>query len=147
MNPIPHRSHARIAVVLLLLPLLGACSTVESRIKERPQDFAALSASDQALVLRGRIRNDMTPASVYLAWGSPDAVTAGQVRGRETETWLYHATRTYSVPAPFFLTGWYGRWSYCDPLYPPPTTTVVEQYLRAWAAFQNGRVTSWQAAF
>jgi hypothetical protein len=58
-------------VVALLASFLAGCSTVESRIKSNPQIYTSLSAADQALVHQGQIREDISKAAVFLAWGKP----------------------------------------------------------------------------
>ena len=61
-------------VVALLASFLAGCSTVESRIKSNPQIYTSLSAADQALVRQGQIREGMSKAAVFLAWGNPDRI-------------------------------------------------------------------------
>lgn len=83
--------------------VLAGCSTTESRISEHPELFQRLSPKDQALVSRGQIRVGMSQDAVWLAWGNPDQKARGNMRGRETETWIY--TETTSDP-------YYGRYGY-----------------------------------
>ena len=73
----------------LLAAVLSSCSTVESRISDHPEIYNSISPNDQALVRDGRIRAGMPQNAVWLAWGSPDQKFAGNMRGRETETWVY----------------------------------------------------------
>src|SRR3981081_4368065 len=68
-------------VAALLSSLLPGCSTVESRIKSNPQIYASLSPADQALVRQGQIREGMSKAAVFLAWGNPDRVRSGSATG------------------------------------------------------------------
>ena len=68
---------------------LSGCSTVESRISDHPEIYNSISPNDQALVREGRVRSGMPQNAVWLAWGSPDQKFAGNMRGRETETWVY----------------------------------------------------------
>jgi outer membrane protein assembly factor BamE (lipoprotein component of BamABCDE complex) len=150
--------------------VLTGCSTVESRISEHPDLFQSLSPSDQALVSRGQIRVGMSKNAVWLAWGSPDQKAVGNMRGRQTETWIYTETTSYGY-------GGYGGYGYGypgygygfgrigfggvirghhghrfvffgDPFYDPffypsyipPTVT----YPVKTVTFQNGRVVSFQ---
>jgi hypothetical protein len=68
---------------------LTSCSTVESRVSDHPEIYNNLSPNNQALVREGRIRSGMSSDAVWLAWGNPDQKIAGNMRGRETETWVY----------------------------------------------------------
>jgi hypothetical protein len=68
---------------------LTSCSTVESRISDHPEIYNDLRPNDQALVREGRLRSGMPSDGVWLAWGNPDRKIAGNIRGRETETWVY----------------------------------------------------------
>ncbi|MDB4370343.1 hypothetical protein N9Z23_03525, partial [Akkermansiaceae bacterium] len=70
---------------LLFLPFLAlfavSCSsshTPAARISKNPKIFRALKPEQQALVEVGKIQNGMTPAAVFLAWGSPDRQAEGE---------------------------------------------------------------------
>jgi hypothetical protein len=82
--------------------LLASCSTTESRISNHPEIYQTLSSDDQALVSQGQIRIGMSENAVWLAWGSPDQRVVGNMRGRQTETWIYI---TYTSAYPY---GGYG---------------------------------------
>jgi hypothetical protein len=86
---------------------LTGCSTVETRISDHPDIYQSLSARDQALVSHGEIRVGMPQSAVWLAWGAPDQKVAGNMRGHETETWIY----VHYAPAPYPY-GPYGPWGY-----------------------------------
>src|ERR1700719_4138802 len=73
--------------------ILTSCSTTESRISDHPEIFNSLSPRDQALVRQGQIRTGMSRNAVWLAWGSAEQNTAGEMRGRPTETWIYVENR------------------------------------------------------
>jgi hypothetical protein len=77
--------------------LLSGCETTEHRISEHPDIFNTLSPRDQALVREGKIRSGMPMNAVWLAWGSPEQKTSGEMRGRQSETWIY----TQSTVAPY----------------------------------------------
>ena len=48
---------------------LAACSTVDSRIHEKPADYSSLSPRDQALVKSEMIREGLPKGAVYIARG------------------------------------------------------------------------------
>ena len=90
---------------------LTSCSTVESRISDHPEIYNSISPNDQALVREGKIRSGMSPNAVWLAWGSPDQKLAGNMRGRETETWVYVTYTTaypYGYPCGYPYRPYYG---------------------------------------
>ncbi|MDP9186220.1 MAG: hypothetical protein M3O72_02535, partial [Verrucomicrobiota bacterium] len=72
---------------------LTSCETLENRISEHPDIFNSLSPRDQALVRQGQIRSGMSTNAVWLAWGSPEQKTVGEMRGRPSETWIYVENR------------------------------------------------------
>jgi hypothetical protein len=103
--------------------------------------------------------------AVWLAWGSPEQKTVGEMRGRPTETWIYVENRTApygSAYYPFYGydPGFYGGFGfarrfhhgrsfffYGDPFYDPfyysyipPTITVPYRTV----TFSSGRVMSFQ---
>jgi hypothetical protein len=147
--------------------ILTGCETTESRISEHRDLFNSLSARDQALVNQGQIRSGMSQQAVWLAWGSPEQKTSGEMRGRATETWIYIQTRTapygsayypyYGYGPRFGLGGSVGFVSrrhhgrsfafFGDPFYDPfyysyipPTVAIPYKTV----TFSNGRVMSFQ---
>jgi len=136
--------------------LLSQCvsSTPQSRIERNPQLFSRLSAKDRQLVTGGVIREGMSRDAVFLAWGSPDRVSAGTNRGREVESWSYvgqRPVRTFNMGMGFGYGGWgpywggpygWGGYPYWgggpSVMYVPYTAGVVE--------FTRGRVTRWMAS-
>jgi hypothetical protein len=157
----------------LLLGLAGAglcltsCETLENRISEHQDMFNSLSPSDQALVREGKIRSGMSMNAVWLAWGSPEQKTSGEMRGRPTETWIYVENRyapygsayyPYYGYGPGFYGGFggvgiirtrhHGRFIFFgDPFYDPfyysyipPTISVPYRTV----TFSNGRAMSFQ---
>jgi hypothetical protein len=147
---------------------LTSCETLENRISEHPDIFNSLSPRDQALVRQGQIRSGMSTSAVWLAWGSPEQKTAGEMRGRPTETWIYVENRyapygsayyPYYGYGPGFYPGFgfgvgvarfhHGRHFvfFGDPFYDPfyysyiPPTIAIPYKT---ATFVNGRVVSFQ---
>ena len=108
-------------IAVLLFGFLAGCSTVDSRIQGNPQTFASLSPADQALVRRGGIREGMSRAAVYLAWGRPDRMKYGSRAGVPFEAWIYTTTRTEIAPGyyPAFYGFGYGRFGWSRRFYGP----------------------------
>ena len=145
---------------------LTSCETLENRISEHPDIFNSLSPRDQALVRQGQIRSGMSMNAVWLAWGSPEQKTVGEMRGHPSETWIYVENRNApygSAYYPFYGygPGFYGGFGFHhgfshhgrrfaffgDPFYDPfyysyipPTITVPYRTV----TFSNGRVMSFQ---
>ena len=147
---------------------LTSCETTENRISEHQDMFNTLSPRDQALVRQGQIRSGMSMNAVWLAWGSPEQKTAGEMRSRPTETWIYVENRSApygSAYYPFYGYGprFYGGFGgvgfvrthhhgrsfvfFGDPFYDPfyysyipPTITVPYRTV----TFVSGRVVSFQ---
>jgi outer membrane protein assembly factor BamE (lipoprotein component of BamABCDE complex) len=97
---------------LVLALALAGCSTVDSRIKEKPAVFAQLDPVIQSKIKQGIIDVGFTPDMVYIALGRPDEareiVTPG---GRET-VWTYNSY--YDRYEGTVHTG-YRRFVYWDP--------------------------------
>ena len=149
--------------------VLAGCETTENRISEHPDMYQSLSPKDQALVSQGQIRSGMSQNAVWLAWGSPEQKTHGEIRGRATETWIYVWTRSAPYGSAYYPYYGYGpRFGYGsgfggvgvvrshghhgrfvvfgDPFYDPffynPFPTVSYPY--KVVTFANGRVMSFQ---
>lgn len=157
--------------LLLTLAAVGlcltSCETLETRISEHQGIYNSLSPRDQALVRQGQIRSGMSTNAVWLAWGSPSVKTAGEMRGHQTETWIYAVNRYAgygSAYYPYYGWGGYGPgfyggfgvahfhhghrfFFYGDPFYDPfyysylePTISVPYRVV----TLMNGRVMSFQ---
>ncbi len=132
----------------LLIPVglfLAACaSTPQTRIQENPAAYEALSASQKNLVVQGMIKEGMGKDAVYLAWGSPNAISRGSKGGKRLEKWVYngyHAVWTDPYCAGVGYGGYY-RGFYGRPYYYAPTVDYIP-VLRSAVTFSNGRVTEW----
>lgn len=147
---------------------LAGCSTTESRITDHPDLFNSLSARDQELVKNGQIRSGMSANAVWLAWGSPEQKTEGEMRGKHTETWIYLNYTTagygyggygYGYPGPYgygrfgygaaiIRTHHHGRFFfYGDPFYDPFYYSYIPPtiaYPAKVVTFTSGRVASFQ---
>ncbi len=145
--------------------LLAGCTTIETRIQEKPQAFRSLSERDQALVQEGKIREGFSRDAVYIAWGPPSHRVPGRNRGRLVETWVYDATSAGDYNGPFlygqpygygvgfgFYGGRYGRGRlgrhhfYYDPFYDPwfYNHANLVRYPERTVSFDNGRVIAFQ---
>ena len=143
-----------------------SCETTENRISKNPQIYQGLSGNDQAMVSRGQIRSGMSQNAVWLAWGSPERKITGNMRGHETQTWIYitYETAPYPYWGPYGPWGWgygfgpglafvrthhhgYGYVFFGDPFYDPfyyayiPPSIPVPYKI---VTFVNGRVVSFQ---
>jgi hypothetical protein len=144
------------------LLFLSGCTTVDTRIQERPAAYRALSASDQALVQQGKIREGMSQDAVYIAWGSPGYRVPGRNRGRIVEVWIYDATAAGDYGGPFLYGSRYGygpgfgfyggrlsrfhRHYFYDPFYDPffYNRANIVRYPERTVSFQDGRVIAFQ---
>ncbi len=147
-----------------VLLFITGCTTLETRIQERPAAYAALSSNDKVLVQQGKIREGMSKDAVYLAWGPASGRIPGRNRGRIVETWVYDATTAGDYEGPFFYGARYGyglgygfygggrrsrfargRFFY-DPFYDPwfYQRANIVRYPERTVSFQNGRVIAFQ---
>ena len=151
--------------------LLTGCETVENRISEHQDLYNSLSPRDQDLVRNGQIRSGMSMNAVWLAWGSPEQKTAGEMRGHATETWIYVQSRTapygaYGYPYYGYGPGFYGGFGggvavvhathhhhghsfvfFGDPFYDPFYYSYIPptiSYPYKTVTFSGGRVMSFQ---
>lgn len=162
-------SHQALVVSAIgtLLFLVG-CSTVQTRINERPEAFHRMSPSDQALVSQGQIRAGLSQDAVYIAWGAPNQRALGRSRGDDVETWIYYNTTSGSYyPSPFIYGPYAGfgygygygggfgyrypyrrafHGFYYDPFYDPffYNRVNVVSYPDRTVSFQGGRVIAYQ---
>ena len=154
---------ALIACGVSLVLVVTGCTTIDSRIQERPQAFHSLSPNDQALVQQGKIREGMSQDAVYIAWGPPSMRAPGRNRGHVVETWIYNATEAGDYAGPFYYGypygygvgyGFYGgrrgrlyrHALYYDPFYDPwfYNHANIVRYPERIVSFDRGRVISFQ---
>lgn len=132
--------------LLIALVVLTGCSTVESRIKERPETYNNLSAKQKNLVSAGEVSEGMRPDAVYLAWGKPDQVFNGTERGDNVEEWIYEASRSevssrYRPQPIIYNRGgrYYGGWDY---VFEP--VIISHPYPYKSIRFENGKAVAWR---
>lgn len=115
---------------LILLPviaaslLLGACSTVGSRINEKGSVFYSLDDQTRAKIAHGDVGIGFTPDMVYIALGKPDAKRFRTATDGATETWVYGGYYYDNVAyAGYHRWGGWGRGGYYrmywEPVYSP----------------------------
>lgn len=136
------RPYTIVAAAIAALLFATACSTVSTRVKERPQAFGKLPPADQSLVQSGKVRNGFGMDAVYLAWGKADDIKPGNWQGKPSETWIYIGYRQETIPHYTVIPHAVGRRGFVpDTIYNP--IYVSHPYVRAQATFVNGKVVAW----
>lgn len=127
--------------------LLGGCATtgtVESRKQERYNAYAELTPEHKSTVDLGQIKVGMNMDAVYIAWGKPSQILAGESSQGSTLTWLYYGT----------YYEWHHYWSYHSYCYGPygyygapyfGYDYYPRSYIRAEVHFQQGLVREWRS--
>jgi hypothetical protein len=123
-------------LLLLLILALAGCATqntVQARIHERADAFAAFSPEVKELVQQSRVQVGMNTNAVYIAWGKPaEILESGDQSGAYT-TWIY---RGGFLDETRYWVGW--RQPHLVHDYEP------RSYVRSEIVFFNGRVQSWR---
>jgi hypothetical protein len=150
----------KILLLSLLAFLAVSCgsNTPTTRIEKNPKIFRALNISQQSLVEVGKIENGMSPAAVFLAWGSPDRQSEGQEDKKRYEQWVYNSLSPVVVQSAWG--GWGGggwggggfrRGGLAGPGWGPwgwnqgiGTDVAFVPTPSSWVKFIDGRVESWQ---
>lgn len=93
----------RIFTTTLLLVALGlaGCSTINSRIKEKPDTFSALTPEQQARVKTGEVAIGDSSDVVYIALGTPDSRRERRSADGRTTEWIYRSYRQEYVGTSF----------------------------------------------
>jgi hypothetical protein len=136
----------RFILVILLAGLFCGCATttIEKRRVERSTAYQSLSPEMKAAVDQGQIKIGMPMDAVYIAWGKPAQILAGESAAGSSTTWLYYGTQLeevrYWAYRPRF---WYDHCYYGAPYlefdyYP-------RNYVRAEVTFEQGVVTAWRS--
>lgn len=79
----------RLVGIIALIALLGACSTVESRIAAHKAAFDASPPDIQAKIREGKADVGFTREQAAMALGRPDHVYTRKTSGTEREVWVY----------------------------------------------------------
>jgi hypothetical protein len=133
----------RLLFFLALPFLFFACSTPETRSKERPDTFSRLSKEDQRLVMRGKITEGLSQDAVYIAMGHPYKKRNGRFQGKNTTSWIYGRLESYTLSQYRYqyIRDGNGR-LFSVPVYDPVTEyRTVETFA---VFFDQGKVIGWQ---
>ena len=76
-------------LLLAVLAWLTGCQTVDDRIKQKPEVFAAVDKATQDKIKQGIIDLGYTEDMVYLALGAPDQKRETVSATGRTVTWIY----------------------------------------------------------
>lgn len=124
--------------------LLGACSTINSRIEEKAPVFYSLDSNTRAKIAHGDIDIGYTPDMVYIALGQPDVRRQSRSQTGNTETWIYRSYYEDYVGSGFMgYHRWYapyGRYYrvYWEPVYTGYYREVAQDDIRV--TFRDGKV-------
>ena len=139
----------RLIWVVALAGMLSGCasSTIESRKKERLDAYNQLAPEERAEVDQGQIKVGMNADAVYIAWGKPSQVVAGESGQGPLATWLYFGT--YFQGYPYWHYSYYG-WGCGHPYYAAPYwgwgyDYYPHNYVRAEVRFENNKVKEWRS--
>jgi outer membrane protein assembly factor BamE (lipoprotein component of BamABCDE complex) len=122
------------------LAVAAGCSTPQARIKQSPEAYAKLSATDQQLIREGKVAVGFTPDMVRLALGDPDRISTRTDASGVNEAWSY---ATYETDEGVLLyRGFYHR-QWCDPLFYPYYASYPSRRTRDYLkiVFANGLVS------
>lgn len=132
-------------LVLGVALLLGACSTISSRIEEKAPVFYSLDANTRAKISQGDIDLGFTPDMVYIALGNPDSRRSHLSQNGQTETWIYRSYyEDYQGTQFVGYRRWYtfhphfGYRFYWRPVHADLYRTVAEDDIRV--TFRDGKV-------
>ncbi|MDD3179937.1 MAG: hypothetical protein PHQ04_06240 [Opitutaceae bacterium] len=138
----------RTLVLSLLVLALSACSTIDSRIKEKSTVFTQLDAGAQAKIKQGTVDLGFNEDMVYMALGAPDQVRNRKTGEGQTTVWIYN---TYFDRYEGMAHVGYHRWMYFDPAvrlyrvyWEPVYTDVYRRHMeeKIRVAFRGGKVVA-----
>ena len=132
---------------MLLTAGCATTSTVETRKQERYNAYSELSPEQRTAVDAGQIKVGMSMDAVYIAWGSPSQILAGESSQGASVTWIYHGT--YFEEHQFWGYPYYGHYGYCRRYYYPGPYLAYDYsprtYVRAEVRFVGGIVKEWRS--
>jgi outer membrane protein assembly factor BamE (lipoprotein component of BamABCDE complex) len=117
--------------LLLVLVLVGcATSSVETRRKERQAVYDTLPPDQKALVDQGELKVGMSEDVVYIALGKPNEILKSGDQNGEATTWIYYGSYMQGYPV-----WWRRNFTYA---YNP------QDYVKAELIFVKGKLVSWR---
>jgi hypothetical protein len=124
--------------------LLTGCATqsIQSRKNERMDIYSALPPEQQQLIDQGKIKVGMPMDAVYIAWGKPSQVLAGESEKGAMTTWIYHGTTMEEYRYWNYRYQAYGNRVYAEPYL--DFDYMPRDYVAAEVVFENGVVKSWR---
>jgi hypothetical protein len=120
-----------------------ATSTVQTRRDERLIDYNALSPEHKVAVESGQIKVGMSTEAVYIAWGKPSQVLAGESSRSPAVTWLYYGSYLEQYPYWNYDAYYYGHGSYSSPRL--AYEYFPRSYVRAYVVFEDNTVREWRS--
>ena len=120
-----------------------ATSTVETRRQERSIAYMTLSQEQKSAVDAGQIKVGMPMDAVYIAWGKPARILAGESPQGPTALWLYEAT--YMEEYRYWAYSGYG---YGGRFYTGPYLAYdfnPHPSVKAEVRFESGVVKEWRS--
>ena len=130
-------SHFTSLTAILSTLLLGACSTVESRIEEKPAAFAAADPATQEKIRKNVVEVGFSPDLVYIALGKPDEERTSRRRGGEDMTWIY---KSYEQEYAGTVPSGYRRYVVIDPRTQRPVVYIEPVYTDIYRQHADERI-------
>lgn len=134
----------RVFSAVSVIGLVSCATTPSDRIEAHPQMFSALPNWEKDCVIRGEVRENMTPDAVRLAWGEPSYIAEGQINGVYSQRWIYSIAEPVQRVS-FGMGMGMGRYGGVYPgvgTYYYPVDYVPVNV--AFVLFQNNKVVSWE---
>lgn len=122
--------------------LLGACSTINSRINEKGSVYHSLDPAAQATIAHGDVGIGFTPDMVYMALGRPDAKRHRTSADGTAETWIYGTYYDRHDGAMYLGYRRWGGWNrgFYRMYWEPVHHRLPSEEIRV--TFQNGKVVT-----
>lgn len=128
--------------------IVSSCApaTPQTRIQQRPQDYAKLSEKHKELVSRGEIEKGMSKDAVFFAWGRPAGRVEGLWNGKSGERWDYEGSHPVMHNHFFggYASGVYGGGRYSGYHGGFGPEVIYVPYVKASVWFVGGKVDEWE---
>ena len=135
----------RMFIMAALLGITG-CATNRDRFESRRHEkygvYSSLTPEQRGLVDQGQIKIGMPIDAVYIAWGKPSEIVAGENAQGGFVRWLYFDTQLQEYRYWGYRGhGWRGRYWGGPSL---QFDYVPQAYVRSEVVFENGVVKEWR---